>query len=1114
MLTGLLSAACPGPVVQGPATQDDYEPVLRLDAGPVVTVPDEESPDDDGGLPEEDAGVVDTGAVGVLSVTAPNGPLVGGNRVAIEGYGFTPGLAEGGDTRVYFGPHEATGVLYQSENRLTAFVPPGDEPGVIDVRVENSLGVGVGEAVYTYFSPVRLVEVTPASGSTKGGEAIALSGEGFTSGMRVVLGGRQVPSLVVTSENTATAYTPPSAPGRVDVAAFDAFGESALELGFRYVSPLSLDEVSPAAAEVSAGIDLRGAGFDASCVASFGDSSATSSTWVSESRLWVQVPADLSPGRAYDVAVTCGDDSDVLVDAFWVLAAAGEAFSLRGVVPPEGDAAGGDVISVAGDGLGDVNAVRIAGVDAAAFEVISERLVRVTTPPGAAGPAVIEVTSAAAGTSSLEGFAYTAGFTATALAPASGAMAGGTPVVLSGRGFGDGLAVTLGGLPAVDLVVLSDGSASFTTPPGSAGTVDVEVTLGDERRVLENGFRYEASLEVLGATPNRGGISGGTWVTVRGQGFTRGAPVAVSFGGQPATDVFVVSDSLLTLRTPLHEPGPVDIVVTVAGTQGAESAAAARAFTFFDPTYLLGGTRGGPIDGAVYVTVLDAFLGLPVPDLVVFLGTGGEATSHMALTNVLGQATISGPDVTGPQTVSVVADGWEYASLVDVNASEITLYLQPLATAPPSDGPPPPPPPPPPPGRGRVFGVAKEFFDPAALGPDELALAFVGATARDEFSRPGSSQGVVFNEGGEYFIQQSRPGRLALVALAGIYNTTTDEFRPRQMGVRRPVYLEMGDNAEEQDIELTIPLDEDVELSLPDAPVGLEEGPTITRVVPFLRFGGEGSLAYTTAVDTTRNHDLRAMPDVPGEMLTFIAGAYTTDGQGLIDDVGTLGLVEGESLAFGTGTTWAAVDPFTGLPLVLGGILVVEAADGQRWATEVVNALDNTTLVLGRKAPFSTTAAAYHIGEPTFPSSVVQQDGVGDLIGGVLINPVLGLPEPLSPLDDGVLENRMLRWKAALGQQPTNHLIYVYDPFEFSTLWTFYIDGSRTKVPIPRIPANVGDLPIGTLPEEPKIGGYFWQHMSMFVPGYNYENWSYLDIGSRARRSWTTNVTSFVYGGD
>ena len=46
------------------------------------------------------------------------------------------------------------------------------------------------------------------------------------------------------------------------------------------------------------------------------------------------------------------------------------------------------------------------------------------------------------------------------------------------------------------------------------------------------------------------------------------------------------------------------------------------------------------------------------------------------------------------------------------------------------------------------------------------------------------------------------------------------------------------------------------------------------------------------------------------------------------------------------------------------------------------------------------------------------------------------------------------------------------------------------------------------------LGGYAWQHSAIYVPGFEYENWSYLDIGRRARRSWTLDVHLFVYGGD
>jgi photosystem II stability/assembly factor-like uncharacterized protein len=63
-----------------------------------------------------------------------------------------------------------------------------------------------------------------------------------------------------------------------------------------------------------------------------------------------------------------------------------------------------------------------------------------------------------------------------------------------------------------------------------------------------------------------GPVGGGTLVVIDGSGFTEGA--TVSFGGNPATEVAVLSTRVLVARTPPHAAGPVEVSVTVprAGT--------------------------------------------------------------------------------------------------------------------------------------------------------------------------------------------------------------------------------------------------------------------------------------------------------------------------------------------------------------------------------------------------------------------------------------------------------------------------------------------------------------------------------------------------------------------
>lgn len=1131
----LAMVGCPDPVEPNGSVDGDGGSTVFVffDAGRSPVSSDAGPSPSDGGAaqPVSDAGPVASGNVGLDSVSPSTGVLNGGYRVRLGGFGFTP------DTRVFFGGVEADQVLYLTEFAVTCRVPAGAAPGPVEVRIESPLGAARADNLFTYFSPVTLTALEPAMGSTRGGTIVTLQGETLSDDMIVLVGGRQAVSVQANEAGTeATFVTPPGESGRVDVIALDAFGASTLRLAFTYRSALELQTVSPPSFEVGTPglVDLWGAGFDETTSVRIGGQVASLNNLISEERLRVVLPPQLPIGL-HDVVVQRADEIASLEGRLLVRPVAQTgAFALHGAVPARGDVAGGTEIELFGDGLSDVTRVEVGSVEATNFQVVDDRSLRLVLPPGQVGPATLHVVNQAGDRVSWSGFAYEASLALTAFEPAWGPAEGGTAFVLQGRSFDAQMDVWVGGTRVADLSVVSSTEATGTTPPGSSGYVPVEVKRGNERALLENAFLYRADLQALGAFPVRGGMGGGTYVVVRGQGFTvtrenltatsdAGASdpgIEVFFGEAAASDVEVLSDNLIAVRTPPGPPGVVDIRVRNGEGEGIAS----RAFTYFDPTFLLGGTRGGPVDGALYVTALDAFMGMPVPDLACFLGRDG-ATPYIAKTDMLGQCTLSGPDLRGPQTVTVAGEGWEYATLVDVNASEITVYLQPTTLAGNPGGGSPPPLPPPATIRGRVTGFAKEFFDPAALTPQEMAIAVVVTTARDEFSGtpdPGG-ENVVFQEGGEYFIANARPGRVALVALAGIYNLSTSEFRLRQMGVRRNVYPQLGVNLLEQDIELNIPLDQSVELSLPDAPVRAPgetgDGPTITRVVPFLRFGGEGALAYTDAVNATRNHDLETMPDLPGEMLTFIAGAYTTDGAGLVTDSGTINLVAGDPFATGSGTSWGLTD-FFGRPLVQGQILVVERPGEPAWATTVINALNDSRILLARRPPFSGTGLRYHIGSPSYPSSEVVQDGNGDLVGGVTIQPVLGLPEPLSPEENGVMTHRTLRWKAAPGQQPSTHMHYLiqYDDWfgggDLNVLWTFYIDGARTKVPVPKIPDALETLGLEGMPNDLLPGGVAWQHMTIYSPGFDYENFSYVDIGSRGRRAWTTDVHFFVYPGE
>jgi len=80
---------------------------------------------------------------------------------------------------------------------------------------------------------------------------------------------------------------------------------------------------------------------------------------------------------------------------------------------------------------------------------------------------------------------------------------------------------------------------------------------------------------VTSVSPNRGGLGGGTAVTITGNNFAGGA--TVSFGGVAATAVTVVNATKIAATTPPHAQGVVNVVVT---DPDGQSGTLANGFTY------------------------------------------------------------------------------------------------------------------------------------------------------------------------------------------------------------------------------------------------------------------------------------------------------------------------------------------------------------------------------------------------------------------------------------------------------------------------------------------------------------------------------------------------------
>lgn len=194
-------------------------------------------------LPGEDA-VVPGGftyavAPSVTGITPASGPTVGGQTVIITGTGFQPGA-----TVVTFGGVRSPNVRVLSSRVLLAVTPEGD-PGQTPVAVEVG-GVGSGVLAYVYDPDAAVLGapdvtgISPASGPTRGGTSVAVTGSGFVPGQTsVFVCGTLIPagSVRVSADGTALRFVAPACSARTsDVLVITPGGTDAAAFTYRVAS--------------------------------------------------------------------------------------------------------------------------------------------------------------------------------------------------------------------------------------------------------------------------------------------------------------------------------------------------------------------------------------------------------------------------------------------------------------------------------------------------------------------------------------------------------------------------------------------------------------------------------------------------------------------------------------------------------------------------------------------------------------------------------------------------------------------------------------------------------------------------------------------------------------
>ncbi len=837
-----------------------------------------------------DAGRVDAGdpdagpppELKINKVLPPRGPSGGGSQVTLQGSAFIYGTNGGTDARrnttLKFGSNTSLDFQVIDDETISARVPPGNA-GLTNVTLTNVNGTFVCTGCFTYYDELYLLGVSPKEGPLAGGNEVTLTGQGFTPDVQVLFGNRSAAKVTLVNDKELKVIAPRGAAvGLVDITAYNKNGVGQQRRVYQYVADLRVSGISPAVGPLAGGtsVTLTGTGLGGATSVLFGTAAATLGAVTSDTSLTVTSPAGSALG-AVDLTVVTPRDRWVVKGGFAYVDAAG-GMQLYGVFPHLGPAAGGNDVTLLGQGLSSGLTVSIGGRPATVLSANgTSALVRVPARGGGARVNGIDATVGATTRSLANGYTYQ--LTVGGISPTRGPAAGNTPATVSGTGFPPDAKVFIGALAGTVSGTPSETSASFTTPRGSGGLNDVRViSAGDPENeaVLPAAFTYDEALSVGRVQPDRGAIAGGTLVTVLGAGF--GEDTVVFFGANHAKDVKIVDDHTLTCRTPKGEVGSVEVKVVRA----SQFDVLPGGFSYFDPRSISGGLSGGPLVGTLNVTVLDStqgFYGAPVPLATVVLGTD-PSTPFQGLTDGRGQYTFSDPSLVKAQTVTVFKEGYETSTVTAVASENLTVFVARTG----GDGQPGQPPPGPPPSliSGRVTG----FKAPRPLTSNESLEARVFVAQRSLYGGPpfglpsfNGQKWIITTDGGEYLLY-TRAGLWATYAVLGVKNKTANSFEPYLWGIKRGITTSADAPATNQDIVLDTHLDMTVPVTI-DQPIQIDGVPATNDVYAWLDLGAEGYIpnpnnwstgtqGFSSVSSTEATLSFKGFPRVDGSNFIFL----------------------------------------------------------------------------------------------------------------------------------------------------------------------------------------------------------------------------------------------------
>ena len=562
-----------------------------------------------------------------------------GATVTIKGTGFTNAYY------VYFGGNYASSYSVLNDSTISAIVGTGST-GSVSVRTNAGTGTLGG---FTYIAPVPVItSFSPTSAGT--GSYVYIYGTGLTGATNVTFGGVSATSFYVNSDTYLYAYVGNGASGSISVT---TAGGTATLAGFTYLAAPVIKSFSPASATKGTTVTIKGTGFTNAYYVYFGGTYAASYSVLNDST----ISAIVGTGSTGSISVNTNGGTGTL-GGFTYIAPVPVITSFS----PTSTGSGGYVY-VYGTGFTGATNVSFGGVSATNFYVYSDTYLYAYVGSGASGN--VSVTTPG-GTGTLAGFTYIAAATVKSFSPTTASK--GTIVTITGSGFLYASSVSFGGTSATNFTIVDDSTITAIVGTGTSGSVSV-VNKGGTGTLY--GFTYKAPVPVITSfTPVAAG--NGNTVYIYGTGLT--GATAVSFGGVPATNFYVYSDTYMYAYVGSGASGNVSVTTTggTAVLAGFTYIYAPVITSFYPKTATKGDTItivGSGFNNATYVYFGGTYAGSynVIDDSTIKAVVGAGTTGSVSVRTSAGTGTLGGftylapqPKITSISPTSATSGGYVY----------------------------------------------------------------------------------------------------------------------------------------------------------------------------------------------------------------------------------------------------------------------------------------------------------------------------------------------------------------------------------------------------------------------------------------------------------------------